>query len=76
MTHIDSTLEYLISWDHIDYYEKNWGKNYSFVLAFSDANVEDVTMYYSKKSYNVHQTRFKQKMNNNINSFKRFYLNI
>ncbi len=33
-THIDSTLEYPISLDHFEYYEKNWGKKYSLVLSF------------------------------------------
>jgi len=74
-THIDSTLEYPISLDHPEYYEKNWGKKYSFILAFLDTHVEDVTKYYSQKLNIVHQRRSKHK-SNNINNFKRFYSEI
>jgi len=45
--HVDSTLEFPISFNHPHYYEQNWGKKYRYVLAFSSDNLEDVTMRYS-----------------------------
>lgn len=75
-THIDSTLEYPISFGHFDYYEKNWGKKYIYVLAFSDSKLEDVTMRYSQKSHNVQQTRSKHKIDNIMDTFKEYYLSI
>ena len=47
--HVDSTLDYPISFNNPYHYEKNWGKNYSFVLAFSDTGVDDVTCSYSQE---------------------------
>ena len=47
--HIDSTLDYPISFDHPYYYEQNWGKNYEYVLAFSTNSVEDVTTRYTEQ---------------------------
>ena len=47
--HIDSTLDYPISFDHPYYYEQNWGKNYEYVLAFSAHSVEDVTTRYTQQ---------------------------
>ena len=41
--HIDSTLEYPVSFNHPYYYEQNWGKKYKNVLAFSANGLEDVT---------------------------------
>ena len=35
--HVDSTLEYPISFNNPHYYEKNWNKKYQYVLAFSNA---------------------------------------
>ena len=75
-THIDSTIEYPTSLDHFEYYEKNGGKKYSLVLAFSDTNSEDVTMSYTLKSHSVQQTRNKHKKNNNMDNFKKNYLSI
>ncbi len=69
--HIDSTLDYPISFNNPYYYEKNWKKNYSFVLAFSDTTVEDVAYSYSKEWDNIQKRRSKQKLN--IDIFKRFY---
>ncbi|MER5176526.1 MAG: transglutaminase domain-containing protein [Candidatus Nitrosocosmicus sp.] len=69
--HIDSTLEYPISFDNPYYYEKNWKKNYSFVLAFSDTTVEDVTRSYTQEWTSILQRRSKQ--NFNIDNFKRLY---
>jgi peptide-N4-(N-acetyl-beta-glucosaminyl)asparagine amidase len=74
-THIDSTLEYPISLDHPEYYEKNWKKKYSFILAFSDTNVDDVTKYYSQNLDIVYKRRSKHKTNNTSN-FKRVYSEI
>ncbi len=73
--HIDSTLEYPISLNHPEYYEKNWGKNYSFILAFSDTYVEDVTKNYTQNLNMVHQKRSKHN-SSNINNFNRFYSEI
>ncbi len=61
---------------HFDYYEKNWGKKYTYVLAFSDTNVEDVTIHYTQKSHNVQQTRTKHKIDNIMDTFKEYYLSI
>jgi Transglutaminase-like superfamily len=46
--HIDSTLEYPISFDHPHYYEQNWGKRYGYILAFS-ADGLDVTTRYTEQ---------------------------
>jgi Transglutaminase-like superfamily len=46
--HIDSTLAYPISFDHPHYYERNWGKKYVYVLAFSANDLEDVTKRYTE----------------------------
>jgi peptide-N4-(N-acetyl-beta-glucosaminyl)asparagine amidase len=54
--HIDSTLDYPISFDHPYYYEQNWGKNYEYVLAFSANSVEDVTTRYTQQ-WNLVQKR-------------------
>jgi peptide-N4-(N-acetyl-beta-glucosaminyl)asparagine amidase len=73
--HIDSTLDYPISFNNPYYYEKNWEKKYNFVLAFSDTTVEDVTFSYSKEWNNIQQQRrFKQKFN--MDNFKRIYFEI
>ncbi|MDQ6723283.1 MAG: transglutaminase-like domain-containing protein [Thermoproteota archaeon] len=72
--HIDSTLDYPISLDNPYYYEKNWGKKYHFVLAFSDATVEDVTFSYYQEWNNILQRRSKQKFN--IDKFKKIYFEL
>ena len=46
--HIDSTLEYPVSFNHPYYYEQNWGKKYEYVLAFSASGLEDVTRNYTQ----------------------------
>ena len=46
--HIDSTLEYPVSFNHPYYYEQNWGKKYEYVLAFSTNGLEDVTRNYTQ----------------------------
>lgn len=45
--HVDSTLAYPISFDHPYYYEQNWNKKYTYVLAFSSNGLEDVTQRYT-----------------------------
>ncbi len=72
--HVDSTLDYPISFDNPYYYEKNWGKKYNFVLAFLDTTVEDVTYLYSQEWNIIQQRRSKQKFN--IDNFKRIYSEI
>jgi len=47
--HIDSTLDYPISFSHPYYYEQNWDKKYSYVLAFSANSLEDVTKRYTQQ---------------------------
>jgi peptide-N4-(N-acetyl-beta-glucosaminyl)asparagine amidase len=47
--HIDSTLDYPISFNHPYYYEQNWDKKYSYVLAFSANSLEDVTKRYTQQ---------------------------
>ena len=47
--HIDSTLDYPISFDHPYYYEQNWNKKYGYVLAFSSNSLEDVTKRYTQQ---------------------------
>jgi hypothetical protein len=47
--HIDSTLDYPISFNHPYYYEQNWDKKYSYVLAFSSNSLEDVTKKYTQQ---------------------------
>lgn len=47
--HLDSTLNYPISFNHPYYYEQNWGKEYEYVFAFSANTIEDVTRCYTEK---------------------------
>ena len=74
-THIDSTLAYPISFDHSSYYEKNWNKEYVFVLAFSKSNLEDVTTSYTMKWNHVLNRRSKLKQIQ-LDIFKKFYQDI
>ncbi len=62
--HVDSTLEYPISYNHPNYYEKNWNKNYLYVLAFSNDEVVDVTMNYTSKLDAIIERRQKLKLSN------------
>jgi hypothetical protein len=62
-THVDSTLDYPISFDHPYYYEQNWNKKYSFVLAFSSNDLEDVTQSYTQQ-WDIVQLRRKRYKNN------------
>lgn len=59
--HVDSTLEYPISFNHPGYYEKNWDKQYLYVLAFSDTKVLDVTMDYTTMWTDIIERRKKLK---------------
>lgn len=47
--HVDSTFQYPHSFDNPHYYERNWNKQYVYVLAFSQEGVEDVTERYTEK---------------------------
>jgi hypothetical protein len=55
--HIDSTLDYPISFDHPYYYEQNWDKKYRYVLAFSSNSLDDVTKIYTQQWDIVQQRR-------------------
>jgi peptide-N4-(N-acetyl-beta-glucosaminyl)asparagine amidase len=57
--HIDPTLDYPISFNHPYYYEQNWDKKYSYVLAFSSNSLEDVTKRYTQQ-WDIVQLRRKK----------------
>ena len=59
--HVDSTLDYPISFNHPSYYEKNWDKQYLYVLAFSDNKVLDVTINYTTMWTDIIECRKKLK---------------
>ena len=59
--HVDSTLEYPISINHPNYYEKNWNKKYQYVLAFSNTEITDVTKNYSFNWKTIFEQRKKRK---------------
>lgn len=72
--HIDSTLEYPISFNHQYLYEQNWGKKYEYILAFSATSVEDITPSYTKKwNTEVQFRRKKNNTDNKISIFARLY---
>jgi Transglutaminase-like superfamily len=64
-THVDSTLTYPISFDHPYYYEQNWNKKYSFVLAFSSNSLEDVTQRYTQRRDRVKSIRKERRKGTN-----------
>lgn len=68
--HIDSTLDYPISFDHPYYYEQNWGKKYEYVLAFSANSLEDVTTRYTQRWLMVQKRRGK---NDKVEEFNEIY---
>jgi peptide-N4-(N-acetyl-beta-glucosaminyl)asparagine amidase len=72
--HVDSTLDYSISLNHLYYYEENWGKEYEYVLAFTADKVEDVTQRYTLKREVIQQRRLKNK--NNAVDFPKVYSGI
>ena len=47
--HVDSTFQYPHSFDNAHYYEKNWKKQYVYVIAFSQDKIEDVTDRYTEQ---------------------------
>lgn len=47
--HADSTFQYPHSFDNPHYYEKNWKKQYVYILAFSPDKIEDVTERYTEQ---------------------------
>jgi hypothetical protein len=55
--HVDSTLAYPISFDHPYYYEQNWNKKYTYVLAFSSNCLEDVTQRYTQQWHMIQLRR-------------------
>ena len=56
-------LEYPISLNHPHYYEKNWGKKYTYILAFSYDSVDDITYSYTNEWKNVQERRGKDNQN-------------
>ncbi len=47
--HADPTFQYPHSFDNPHYYERNWKKQYVYVLAFSPDRIEDVTSRYTEQ---------------------------
>jgi hypothetical protein len=72
-THLDSTLNYPISFNHPYYYERNWGKYYEYVLAFSANSIDDVTTCYTE---NWHKVKKKREKEDKIDVLKKFYLRL
>jgi len=68
--HIDSTLDYPISFNNPHYYEQNWGKKYEYVLAFSASGLEDVTRGYTEQWHLVQKRRGKK---DRAELFKKIY---
>jgi peptide-N4-(N-acetyl-beta-glucosaminyl)asparagine amidase len=64
-THVDSTLSYPTSFDHPYYYEQNWNKKYSYVLAFSSNSLEDVTQRYTQQWDRVKSIRKERRKGTN-----------
>jgi Zn ribbon nucleic-acid-binding protein len=75
--HIDSTLEYPISFNHPHYYEQNWRKEYEHIIAFSSNSIEDVTRFYTEKwDTEVLMKRLKNKTDRKINTLSKLYLRL
>jgi len=74
--HVDSTLAYPISFDHPSYYETNWNKEYVFVIAFSQSNLDDVTTSYTMKWNRVLNRRSKLKQKAPLDVLEKFYQKI
>jgi peptide-N4-(N-acetyl-beta-glucosaminyl)asparagine amidase len=70
--HVDSTLEYPISYNNPHYYEKNWNKHYLYVLAFSNNDVMDVTKNYTTNWDAIIRRREKRNLSN-ITTIKDYY---
>ncbi len=47
--HVDPTFQYPHSLDNPHYYERNWKKQYVYILGFSSENIEDVTERYTEQ---------------------------
>jgi Transglutaminase-like superfamily len=73
-THIDSTLDYPICYDHPYYYEQNWGKKYEYILGFSASTLHDITRCYTEHWDTVQKRR--GKMKDKVQEFKTIYLEI
>jgi hypothetical protein len=72
--HLDSTLDYPISFNHPHFYEQNWGKMYEYVLAFSANSLEDVTQTYTEHWDIVQKRRRRRRKDKkNIEDFKTIY---
>jgi Transglutaminase-like superfamily len=71
--HIDSTVEYPISFNHPYYYEQNWGKKYEYVLAFGATALEDVTRNYTQNWQTLQKRRGKK---NKLEEFRRTYYSL
>jgi peptide-N4-(N-acetyl-beta-glucosaminyl)asparagine amidase len=70
--HVDSTLDYPISINNPHYYEKSWNKKYQYVLAFSNADITDVTKNYSFNWKTILEHRKKRK-NSNMSRIVDYY---
>ncbi|MEO9321767.1 MAG: transglutaminase domain-containing protein [Nitrososphaera sp.] len=57
--HLDSTLQYPTFLDHPYHYERNWGKQYTFVIGFEPDTLQDVTLRYTEHWQTVLQRREK-----------------
>lgn len=57
--HTDTTFKYPSSLDNPLYYEKNWHKEYVYVMAFSPEEIEDVTERYTEQWHAVMSRRRK-----------------
>jgi len=47
--HTDSTFQYPHSFDNPHYYERNWKKQYVYIIGFSQNDIEDVTERYTEQ---------------------------
>jgi hypothetical protein len=74
--HIDSTLDYPISFNHPYYYEQNWDKKYSYVLAFSSDSLEDVTKRYTQQWDLVQHRRKRYKSSAKAEEYANIYSRI
>jgi hypothetical protein len=71
--HLDSTLNFPISFNHPYYYEQNWGKEYEYVFAFSTNSIEDVTRCYTEKWQMIKKRRVNE---DKTNILKKLYSNV
>lgn len=76
--HVDSTFQYPDSFNNPHYYERNWKKQYLYVLAFSQDKVVDVTERYTDRMDAVLSRRKGLERHGNFNpsysiEFQNFY---